>query len=384
MGPALQFIDLAEQQRRIKPEIDAAIARVLAHGKYIMGPEVVELEAKLCAFVDSKQCISVSNGTDALIVALMAYGVGPGDAVITTPFTFFATIEAILTLNATPIFADIDASTFNICPHEIKKAIIAARERTDLTVRGIMPVDLFGLPCNYQEIMQVAQENNLFVIQDAAQAFGATTDGKRCPIHGDIGTTSFFPAKPLGCYGDGGAVFTDDEELAETIRSIRVHGKGEDKYDNVRLGKNARLDTIQAAILLQKLAIYDDELAARSRVAQQYAERFRDINDKLPATRQITTPSIDPSDASAWAQYTIRVPDRDGVRAKLSAIGIPSLVYYRTPSHLLRACEHLGERRGAFPCSEAAAKEVISLPFHPYLEYRDIELITDAVLQCVA
>jgi UDP-2-acetamido-2-deoxy-ribo-hexuluronate aminotransferase len=379
----MPFVDLARQQQRIKPALDAAIAKVLEHGIYIMGPEVRELESKLCEFTSSKHCITVSNGTDALIASLMAYDVGPGDAIITTPFTFFATVEAIMLLGATPVFADIEPDTFNISPVEIEKAIAKTQNETDLKLKGIMPVDLFGLPCNYVEINRIARENQLFVIQDAAQAFGATFDGKRCPTHADIGTTSFFPAKPFGCYGDGGAIFTDDDELAEKIRSIRVHGKGVDKYDNVRVGKNARLDTIQAAILLAKLEIYQDELNSRSNIARQYTDVFTSLYN-LENSAKITLPTPDCETISAWAQYTIQLDNRDAVSAELRELGVPSLVYYRTPSHLLGACKHLGNHSGDFPIAEDASRRVLSLPFHPYLVGMQIDRVTGSLISSIS
>lgn len=378
----MPFIDLAAQQKRLKSELDEAISSVLAHGKYIMGPEVKELEQELASFIDSKHCISVSNGTDALIAGLMAYEVGPGDAIITTPFTFFATVEAILLLGATPVFADIDPITFNICPQEIKRVISKTKQDSNLNLRGIISVDLFGLPADYATIGELAKENDLFVIQDSAQACGATYQGKRCPAHGDIGTTSFFPAKPLGCYGDGGAMFTDDDELAEKLRSIRVHGKGVDKYDNVRVGKNARLDTIQAAILLCKLRIYEDELGARRAVAATYADELKKLNESLPDSLKLTAPVEDESHLSAWAQYSILCQgDRDAISACMKKRGIPTLVYYRTPSHLLGACESLGYKRGEFSIAENASQQILALPFHPYLGHNDVSRVVSGLGQ---
>jgi UDP-2-acetamido-2-deoxy-ribo-hexuluronate aminotransferase len=368
----IPFIDLAAQQARIKPQIDAAIARVLEHGKYIMGPEVAQLENDLCEFVGSKHCITVSNGTDALIAALMALKIGPGDAVITTPFTFFATVEAIMFVGATPVFADIDSATFNICPNEIEKAILKTQAENKVKVKAIMPVDLFGLCADYDTINSIAKQYGLAVVQDAAQAFGASTpDGRRAPTHGLIGTTSFFPAKPLGCYGDGGACFTDDDQLAEMLRSIRVHGKGADKYDNVRVGQNCRLDTIQAAILIEKLKIYQSEIEARQKLAQAYTENFQlnqeDIDVVIPAASIQFT--------SVWAQFTIRIPQRDVVSAALKEKGIPTVVYYRNCCHLLRACDSLGYAVGDFPTSERASASVLSVPFHPNLDVGTVSQI---------
>ena len=361
----IPFIDLQAQQRIIKPQLEAAIARVLDHGRYIMGPEVTELERALCEFVGAKHCVTVSNGTDALVAAYMALGVGPGDAVITTPFTFYATVEAIQIVGATPVFADVDPNTFNICPNEIEKAIHKVYANNTLKLKGICSVDLFGLCADYHSINQLATNHGLFVLQDAAQAFGASQGGQRAPTHGTIGTTSFFPAKPLGCYGDGGAVFTDDDELADLVRSIRVHGKGTDKYDNVRVGQNCRLDTLQAAILLEKLKVYESELEARQNVAAHYSRQLRVINENI--TNPIIIPNSPQGNVSAWAQYTIQLNNRDEVSDSLKKIGIPSLVYYRTASHLLGACSSLGYRQGDFPIAEELSQKVLSLPFHPYL-----------------
>lgn len=364
---SIPFIDLNAQQQRIRSQLDASIARVMDHGKYIMGPEIAELESALCNYTGSKHCITVSNGTDAIVAALMAYDVGPGDAIITTPFTFFATIEAIMMLGATPVFADIDLDTFNICPNEVESVVKKVRSENKLNLRGIIPVDLFGLCADYASINRIADENGLFVIQDAAQSFGAEFDGKKAPNHADIGTTSFFPAKPLGCYGDGGAVFTNDDALADKLRSVRVHGKGIDKYDNIRVGMNARLDTIQAAVLIEKLKIYPDEFERRQEVAANYSQLIESANQSNGNTN-ITIPKTFDGHRSAWAQYTIRTSDRDTLSTHLKECGIPSVVYYRTPSHLLGACKSLNCREGDFPNSERAANEVLSLPFHPYLE----------------
>ncbi len=371
----MQFIDLAAQQARIRPDIDAAIARVLDHGKYIMGPEVAQLESELCKFAGAKHCIAVSNGTDALVAALMALDVGPGDMIVTTPFTFFATVEAIELVGAIPIFADIDPTTFNLCPSSLATTIDQCP--TADRIKGICTVDLFGLCADYSAINAIAQRHDLFVLQDAAQAFGASTpDGRRAPTHGRIGTTSFFPAKPLGCYGDGGAVFTDDDQLADIVRSIRVHGKGADKYDNVRIGQNCRLDSIQAAVLLEKLKIYPSELQARQTIAKRYQEQFAIRNRQLESPIQV--PTVPEGMQSVWAQFTVRCDDRDAHIARLKAAGVPALVYYRTPSHLLGACRHLGYQVGDFPHAEEAAKSVLSLPFHPYLEPAAIDNIVAA------
>ena len=364
----IPFIDLAAQQQRIRPQIDSAIARVLDHGKYIMGAEVAQLESDLCQFSGAKHCISVSNGTDALIAALQAYGVGPGDAVITTPFTFFATVEAIMFVGATPVFCDIDPDTMNLCPQLFEKVVNETIAEGQLNLRGVIPVCLFGLCPDYSAISKVADQHGLFVLQDSAQAFGASTpDGRRAPTHGHVGTTSFFPAKPLGCYGDGGAVFTDDDSLAELIRSIRVHGKGSDKYDNVRVGQNCRLNTMQAAILIEKLKIYQSELDARQVAAATYTRHLSELNVQL-GSEVIKTPAVEDGFCSAWAQYTIQVEDRNHLSTSLKQNNIPTAVYYRTPSHLLGACAGLGCKVGDFPAAESVAEKVLSLPFHPYID----------------
>ncbi len=378
----IPFIDLAAQQNRIKPQIDAAIQRVLTHGKYIMGPEVLELETKLCDFVNAKHCITVSNGTDALVAAYMALGVGPGDAVITTPFTFFATVEAIMAVGATPVFADIDPTTYNICPNEIEVAITKVRSENRLNLKGICTVDLFGLCSDYQTIQTLADKHGLWILQDAAQAFGAVHNGISAPTHGLIGTTSFFQAKPLGCYGDGGAIFTNDDQLSDKLRSIRVHGKGSDKYDNVRIGQNCRLDTLQAAVLLEKLEIYASELDLRRNAACKYHDLISHLTQS--STNSIRLPVIpNAPDRSAWAQFTIHLSDRSSVMKSLKEAGIPSVVYYRTPSHLLGACVSLGYRKGDLPHSEAAAQSVLSLPFHPYLDSPTIEKVHEALASCI-
>lgn len=362
MTDQIPFIDLSAQQERIRPQIDAAISKVLNHGKYIMGPEVAELESRLATYVGVKHCISVSSGTDALLMALMAYGVGPGDAIFTTPFTFFATAEVILLLGATPVFVDIDPETFNINPQRLEEAL--KNFDKPLIPKGVIAVDLFGLPADYDEINVVAQNYDLFVIEDAAQAFGAKYKGRVAGSLAHVATTSFFPAKPLGCYGDGGAIFTDNDELADIFCSIRVHGKGKDKYDNIRVGVNGRLDTIQAAILIEKLNIYPEEFAQRQKVAERY-------NDKLSSNEgsglRISPPLVKDGYESAWAQYSICCENRDELQSRLKANGIPSMIYYVTPLHLLGVMKPLGCQVGDFPVAERISQSILSLPFYPYL-----------------
>lgn len=398
----MHFIDLETQQERIRPQIDAAIKKVLDHGKYIMGPEVFELEEILATFVGSKHCISCSSGTDALLMGLMAYGVGPGDAIITTPFTFIATAEVISLLGATPVFVDIDPDTYNIDPKQLELAIQAVKANdssiyplpstlnsslstdknsplsTDahsqsLTLRGIIPVDLFGLPADYESILPIAKKNGLFVLQDSAQAFGAEYKGKKCPTHGHIGATSFFPAKPLGCYGDGGAVFTDDDRLAEIMRSIRVHGQGTDKYNNVRIGLNGRMDTFQAAILLEKLKIYPEEIELRQKVAERYLKHF--TFHPSPFTLQ----EVPEGSLSVYAQFCIESELRDAVQSKLKEAGIPTAVYYIKPLHLLDAYSTLGYEEGEFSVAERTSHGIFALPMHPYLSQEDQEIIVGLV-----
>jgi len=378
----LPFIDLKAQQDRIRPQIDAAIERVLNHGQYIMGAEIHEIEAQLCQFLGTKHCITLSSGTDALLAALMAYDVGPGDAILTTPFTFFATVETIALTGATPIFVDIEADTFNIDATQIEATLQQTRAAGHLNVRGILPVDLFGQACDYAAIRSIARQHDLFVIQDASQALGATYQGKRVPTQGDIGCTSFFPAKPLGCYGDGGACFTDDDTLAEKLRCIRVHGQGKDKYDNVRIGLNARFDTLQAAILIEKLKIYQDEIDRRQHVAQWYTTALTALNDSV-APPSLVTPTIAADRISVWAQYTLRSENRAQYQAALTQADIPSVIYYGKPMHLLDAMAYLGHIPGAFPVAEACAASVFSVPFHPYLDQPTVERIATVMRDAI-
>ncbi|MBU0972231.1 MAG: DegT/DnrJ/EryC1/StrS family aminotransferase [Proteobacteria bacterium] len=369
---AIAFVDLAAQQRKILPEIEANIRAVLQHGNYIMGPEVKALEIQLAEFAGVKHALTCSSGTDALIMALMAYGIGPGDAVFTTPFTFVATAEAIQILGARPVFVDIDPVTFNISVEKLEAAVLEFKENNPLglTPRAIIPVDLFGLPCDYAEINRIAKENDLVVIEDAAQSFGAEYKGRMAGGLGDIGCTSFFPAKPLGCYGDGGAVFIDSDEIAETLISIRVHGKGSDKYDNVRLGINGRLDTLQAAILLAKMKIFPGEIQKRRVVAQRYTSMISSLQKR----ENIVLPGIFEGYKSAWAQYSLLAADgrmRGLIQERFKANGIPTAVYYPTPLHLQTAYGALGHKQGDFPVSEDFAGRIFSIPMHPYLTEED-------------
>jgi dTDP-4-amino-4,6-dideoxygalactose transaminase len=361
MRRSIAFIDLAQQQQRIRDRLDAAMARVLDHGGYIMGPEVGELERKLSAFCGAKHALSCANGTDALVLALMAKGLKPGEAVICPSFTFCATAEAVSMLGGVPIFADVAEDTFNLDAESLKEAILTAREQ-GLPLVGVISVDIFGQPCDYDAIEPIVRENGLWLVCDAAQAFGAVYRGRPVGSIGDITTTSFFPAKPLGCYGDGGAVFTDDDETAAVLKSLRVHGQGTDKYDNVRIGMNGRLDTMQAAILIEKLAIFPDELEARAQVAERY-------DALLPA--DLARPALLAGCTSAWAQYTLRTGSRDAVMKQLKENGTPSAIYYAKPLHRQRAYQHYPVAGGALPVTDRLMETVLSLPMHPYLTEED-------------
>jgi UDP-2-acetamido-2-deoxy-ribo-hexuluronate aminotransferase len=370
----LDFIDLKTQQQRISASLTENIRRVLAHGQYIMGPEIQALEARLATYVGVKHAISCSSGTDALLMPLMAYGVGPGDAIFTTPFTFIATAEVIQLLGATPVFADIDPKTFNLDPEALAAAVRGLGQNSGtahLKPKGIIPVDLFGQPADYDRIHTIAQEHGLFVLEDAAQSFGATYKGRRAGALAAVAATSFFPAKPLGGYGDGGAVFTDDDHLAEVLRSIRVHGQGKDKYENVRIGLNGRLDTLQAAVLLAKLEIFDQEVVDRQRVARQYSQALNAV---------VEVPYVAPDCTSVWAQYSVLSEHRELLLKKLQEAQIPAAIYYPVPLHLQGAFAHLGYQPGDFPVSENASRRIFSLPMHPYLDPADQERIVRVLL----
>ena len=354
----MQFIDLKAQYQHLKSKIDKRIQTVLEHGHYIMGPEVQEFEEKLAEYVGVKHAITCGNGTDALTLAMMVLDVKPGDAVFCPTFTFFATAEVIAFEGATPVFVDSDESTFNICPIDLEKRIQAVIAEGRLTPKAIIAVDLFGLPANYPELEKIARKYDLKLVEDAAQGFGGAINGQRAGSFGDIATTSFFPAKPLGCYGDGGAVFTNNDEYAELIKSYRVHGKGKDKYDNVRIGMNSRLDTIQAAVLLEKLAEFPTELIARNAAAANYEK-------SLALT--FNTPKVPEGYLSSWAQYTLVSDDRYAAMAKYKEHGIPTMIYYRTCMHQQSAFKELGHQSGGFPVAEKLAETVFSLPMHGYL-----------------
>ena len=385
----MQFVDLATQQKRIREKLEKNIHVVLDHGKYIMGPEVKTLENRLTEYAGVKHAVGCASGTDALLMALMALGVGPGDAVFTSPFTFIATAEVISLLGATPVFVDIDLETFNIDPVRLKDAVRAVAnddpsiqplpnmksdevsQPMNLNPRGIIAVDIFGLPAAYDLIEPIAREQNLFVIEDAAQSFGAELNGKRSCSFGNIACTSFFPAKPLGCYGDGGMCFTDDDELTEILESLRIHGKGHHKYDNIRIGVNGRLDTLQAGILLAKFDIFPEEIEMRQQVAHRYTKMLNSNSD-------IQVPDVPQGYKSAWAQYSLLANDeeqRTDIQNRLKEAGIPTAIYYPKPLHLQSAFSSLGYREGDFPVSESCAQRIFSLPMHPYLSEKDQERI---------
>ncbi len=365
----IAFIDLAAQQARLGDRVEAAIHRVLEHGRFILGPEVADLEAQLAAYAGVRHVVTCASGTDALLMALLARGIGSGDAVIVPTFTFAATAEVVALVGATPVFADVLADTCNIDPAKLPAALHAARG-AGVTPRAVIAVDLYGQPAEYDEIEAFCAEYDLWLVADAAQSFGATWRGRKAGAIGDVACTSFFPAKPLGCYGDGGAIFTDDEELAGVLRSLRVHGQGANKYDNVRVGLNGRLDTIQAAVLLEKLAIFGEEVAARDRVAQRYINALTGIVD---------VPSVRTEATTVWAQFTVTVDDRDEVAAALDDAGVPTAVYYPVPLHQQPAYVSYPTASDGLAVSERLATRVLSLPMHPYLDTDTQDRIVDAV-----
>ncbi len=368
----MEIIDLSTQQKRILDKIEANIRTVLNHGKYIMGPEVKALEDRLAAYVGVKYAVSCASGTDALLMALMAYQIGPGDAVLTTPFTFIATAEVISLLGATPVFVDIDPGTYNIDPQKVYDTL-RNMKGASLKPKAIIAVDLFGLAADYDALDAIAKENNLILIEDAAQSFGAEYKGRKSCSFGNIACTSFFPAKPLGCYGDGGMCFTNDTQIETVLKSIRVHGQGSHKYDNVRIGINGRIDTLQAAILMAKFDIFPEEVLLRQRAA----ERYEKLLSKIPFLK---TPQIPQNCLSVWAQYSVLAENsqqRDKILDKLNKSGIPSAIYYPKPLHQQEAFSSLAYKNGDFPVSENAASRIFSLPMHPYLREEDQIKIAD-------
>ena len=372
----MDFIDLKAQYKELKDKIDKNIHNVLDNSSYIMGKEVKELEEKLAEFVGVKYCATCANGTDALQIALMCLGVKEGDAVFVPDLTFFSTAEVVSLIGATPIFVDCDERTFNMNPMKLSKAIADVKSKTNLVPKAIMAVDLYGLPADFTEIRKIADENNLFLVEDGAQGFGGSINGKRACSFGDISTTSFFPAKPLGCYGDGGAIFTDNKDYYDMAVSIRVHGKGTEKYDNVRVGLNSRLDTIQAAVLLVKLEAFASyELDSRQKIAKMYTERLG---------KDFVTPLIKDGFYSSYAQYTLIFESnekREFIKKYLEEKGIPTMVYYPKPMHLQRVYSDYNFNVEDLKTTEMLSKCVLSLPMHPYLDEEQIDMISRVVLE---
>ena len=367
----IPFIDVVAQRRRLGVAIDDAILRVTEHCQFILGPEVAEFERRLAEFCGARHAVGCASGTDALMLVLMAHGIGPGDAVICPAFTFCATAEVVVLLGATPVFADVDAETFNLDPKSVVRAVGTAK-RQGLKPKVLLTVDLFGLPADYDALLAVAKAENLYVLDDAAQAFGASYKGRKLGAIAPATATSFFPAKPLGCYGDGGAVLTDDPALVEKLKSLRVHGQGADKYDNVRIGMTSRLDTVQAAVLIEKLKIFPEEIAARDKAARRYSDALDDV---------AIVPALPQGSTSVWAQYTIRIEPsvRDSVVAKLKAQGIPTAIYYPKPLHRLEAYRRFPVVDNGIPVTDQLAGEVISLPMHAYLDPTTQDRVIEAV-----
>lgn len=365
----IPFIDLKAQRRRLGRSLDDAVQRVMDHGQFILGPEVSELENQLAGFAGAKYCVSCANGTDALGLVLMAERVGPGDAVFVPAFTFAATAEVVSWVGATAVFVDVVEDTFNLDPARLETAI-ALGKRQGLRPRAVIPVDLFGQPADYTALAPIAAAHDMFVLCDAAQSFGASLGGRRVGGFGHATATSFFPAKPLGCYGDGGAILTDDDHLAVLLRSLRAHGQGTDKYDNVRIGINGRLDTMQAAILLQKLTIFEDEFQARQRIAHLYGDLLGDV---------VRLPQLIEGAVSTWAQYTIVTKQRDSVITACKRAGVPTAIYYPIPLSQQTAYRHFPSGPEGVPVSERLAQHVVSLPMHPYLDPVTQERVAAAV-----
>ena len=374
MAASIPFIDLQAQRKRLGASLERAISAAVESGQWIMGPQVQALEEKLAEFAGVKHAIACANGTDALLIILRAWEIGAGDAVFVPAFTFAASAEVVALVGATPVFVDVLEDTYNIDPKSLEAAIAMVRKEGKLRPRAVMPVDLFGQPADYHAIEPIVAREKLKLLCDAAQDFGALFDGRRAGAIGDAAGTSFFPAKPLGCYGDGGASFTNDSELDRLLRSIRVHGEGSHKYENVRIGVNSRLDTIQAAILIEKLRIFPDELVMRESVAQRYSRA-------LGRSNRIRVPHVIDGARSTWAQYTIQVPDRDRLQSDLKAKGIPTAIYYPIPLSQQKGYAHYPS--APTPVSDRISKTVISLPMHPYLDVQTQDRIVEAVLESV-
>jgi dTDP-4-amino-4,6-dideoxygalactose transaminase len=366
----MQFIDLGAQRERLGDRLKTAIDRVVKGGRYILGPEVTEFEEKLAAYVGVRHCVACANGTDALLLPLYATGIGPGDAVFVPSFTFAATAEVVALAKAEPVFVDVDPHTYNIDPESLQAAIAAVRAEGRLRPRAVIPVDLFGLAADYAAIAGIAGRERLLVIEDAAQSIGGSLGGRMCGSFGAVGATSFYPAKPLGCYGDGGAMFTNDGDFAEKLRSFAFHGKGETQYDNVHVGLNSRLDTLQAAILIEKLAILEEEMQARQKVARRYAEGLSGV---------VKVAQVPEGNRSAFAQFAIETAGRDMLKAFLQERGIPSVIYYVKPLHQQPAYRHFPRTPSGLPVSEGLPERILCLPMHPYLTEADQDLIIAAI-----
>jgi dTDP-4-amino-4,6-dideoxygalactose transaminase len=369
-GGRMQFVDLGAQRRRLGDRLKEAIERVVEGGAYIHGPEVGEFEQKLAAYIGVKHVIGCANGTDALFLPLLASGIGPSDAVFVPSFTFAATAEVVALTKAEPVFVDIDADTYNIDAASLEAAIEMVKREKRLTPKAVITVDLFGLAADYPAIEEIAAREGLVVIEDAAQAIGGSVGARKCASFGKVAGTSFYPAKPLGCYGDGGAMFTDDDAFAARLRSFAFHGKGAHQYDNVHVGMNSRLDTLQAAILIEKLDILEEETAARQKVAQRYAHGLGNV---------VKVPFVPEGSRSAWAQYSIETAERDALKAHLQSLGIPSAIYYVKPLHEQTAYRHFPRTPSGLPVSESLPQRILSLPMHPYLGEADQDRIVDAI-----
>ncbi|MDR1298190.1 MAG: DegT/DnrJ/EryC1/StrS family aminotransferase [Deltaproteobacteria bacterium] len=373
----IPFIDLKKQYESLKPAMDEALIKAASSVRFILGPEVQELEKVLAEYVGVRECVACANGTDALALPLLAWDVGPGEAVFCPTFTFFATAEVVALRGATPVFVDVNPVTYNIDPASLEEKILEVKREGVLRPRAVIPVDLFGLPHDYEAVARIADEHGLVILEDAAQGFGGCYGGRRAGSLGQVGATSFFPAKPLGCYGDGGAVFTDNSDLAEIIRSSRVHGTGGRRYEHVRLGLNSRLDTLQAAVLLVKFEAFPRELEARQVVADRYEQAL------LPAHPYI--PAVPGGLRSSWAQYTVRVPEtrRQRIMELMRGDGVPTMIYYPKCLHLQPVFAYLGGRPGQLPAAEKASREVLSLPMHPWLEPAEQDLVVRSFLEAL-
>ncbi len=369
----MQFIDLHRQYDQIADGVQKRLSSILEHKAFIGGPEVKELEEKLAEYAGVKHVIGCASGTDALTIPLMAYGINEKDAIFVPSFTFFASAESIRLAGGTPIFVDSDPVTFNIDAKDLERKIEYVIKEGRLTPKGIIAVDLFGMPANFRDVKKIAKKYNLFILEDAAQGFGGTLDGQKACSFGDVAGTSFFPAKPLGCYGDGGAIFTNDDSLAEKMRSIHVHGQGKDKYDNIKIGLNSRLDSMQAAVLLEKLSIFDDELVKRNNVAVEYSRRLSSCFD---------TPKIPEGYTSSWAQYTLKadnIEHRERIIKEMANAGIPVMIYYPIPIH--KSGAFADDYSWDMECCEDMSNRVFSIPMHPYLTLDEISFICDTLIK---